>query len=160
MIWCQLNLPLHRSWNNSMSGLELPTWEVPCQIHAVLFCWEAWLLYPELSKYGAGLQLGRSWSTWALILLQTCYLMFGTSLSAKHAVSQPVTGYRVCQQKVPVFGITSFRTSYSDLCLQNCSAPRQARSAPCCLNLLQFCLNWKIPLFLSGVCCKTVCDIC
>lgn len=59
--------------------------------------WEAWLLYPELKKYDPGLQLGRSWSTWALILLRTCYLVFGTSLTAKHAV----TGCRVYQQKVP-----------------------------------------------------------
>lgn len=74
-------------------------------------------------------------------------------------ISQPARD-RVCLQKASVFRTVSFGTSYPPLCLQNCFSPKQARSAPCCLNLSPFCLDWKIPLFLGGACCKTVGDIC
>ena len=125
---------------------------------------EAWLQYPELITCGAA-QLGRSWSMWALILLQGLLhdvghiwaLLLGCCAATCNWLQG--TG-RVCQQKVLLFRAVSLRACYPDLSLQNCFAPKQAQSAPGFLNLLQFCLNWKIPLFLSGVCCKTISDVC
>lgn len=150
-IWCQLHLPQLGGWNNSAAELLLPTWEAPgSSVLSSLLAsgtLEAWLLHPELMKPGTAL-LGEGWSTRASDLLHDI-----------GCISQPARD-RVCLQKASVFRTVSFGTSYPPLCLQNCFAPKQARSTPCCLNLSPFCLNWKIPLFLGGACCKTVGDIC
>jgi len=168
MIWCQLNLPLHGSWNNSMVELVLPVWEVHCWLHAGLSSHLRHLGGPDCSVqsslYGTA-QLGTSWSMWALILLQTYCVMLDTSQPYCWVCCAATRNWlqgtgRVCRHKVLLFRAVSLRACYPDLCLQNRFAPKQARSTPGCLNLLQFCLNWKIPLFLGAVCCKIISDIC
>lgn len=168
VISCQLNLPLHGSWNNSMVERCCPHGKFP--LSSMLASppasntLEAWLQYPKLITYGAA-QLGRSWSMWALILLQTYCMMLDTSRPCCWVCSAATCNWlqgmgRVCQQKVLLFRAVSLRACYPDLSLQNCFAPKQARSTPGCLKLSQFCLNGKIPLFLGRVCCNTISDIC
>lgn len=151
IIQCQLSHPLHRSRNCSVVEPVLPRWEDLSQLQPRrLDC----SIYPELIPHGAG-QLSRSWTMWALNLLQASCMVLDTL--QPHcwlccAACNWLQGRAGFASKALLLRAVSLWASYPNLRLQSCFA----QSAPGCLNLSQFCLNWKIPLFLSGVCCKTV----
>lgn len=155
MIQCQPSHLLHGSRNNSVVEPVLPGWEDPSQLQPRrLDC----NIYPEFIPWGAG-QLSRSWNMWALNLLQASCMMLDTPqphCCVCCAACNWLQGKVEFAAKALLLRAVSLRTPYPDLRLQSCFAPKQAWSAPGCLNLLQSCLNWKIPLFLSRMCCKTV----